>query len=493
MKKILIANRGEIAVRIMRTCREMGIGTVAVYSDADARMPHALFADERVSLGDGSVTETYLDQAKLLGAAQASGVDAIHPGYGFLSENAGFAAAVDQAGLIFVGPRAKTIGLMGLKREAKQLMADAGVPVIPGYSGTDQDVTTLRQAAESIGFPVLIKASAGGGGKGMRIARGAAGFENELETARREAQSAFGNPDVILEKYLEHPRHIEFQIFGDSHGNRVHLNERECSIQRRHQKIIEESPSPAVDPKLRQRMGQVAVTAADAVDYLNAGTVEFMLDREGHFYFLEMNTRLQVEHGVTELVTGKDLVRWQLLVADGGEIPAVQSDLTSRGHAIEARVYAEDPRQNFFPQTGRILRYDEPRGPGVRIDSGVAQGSEIGVLYDPMLAKLLAFGSNRLNAIEKMSQALSEYIVHGLVTNLGFLKQVIDHPVFRSGDVNTSTLDQHFIEHATDREQCLQAMALCLTAEGVAPASTNSRAEVKLDPWEKIGPWRAGE
>lgn len=490
VKRILIANRGEIALRIMRTCREMGLEIVAVASEFDRLAPFAQYADQVFLLGSGPALETYLNQDRLLEVALSSGADAIHPGYGFLSENAVFARRVEEAGLIFVGPSWQTIELMGSKRAAKIHMQKAGVPVVPGYSGPNQDPLELAKAAESVGFPLLIKASAGGGGKGMRVVRSAAAFASELETAKREAASAFGDETVILERYLEEPRHIEFQVFGDGVGQYVHLFERECSIQRRHQKILEEAPSPALDSELRSKMADAAVAAASSVNYRNAGTVEFMLDGDGSFYFLEMNTRLQVEHPITEMITGFDLVRWQILVAGGQGLPATQSQIKQRGHAIEVRIYAEDPAHGFMPQTGCIARYEEPRLWGVRMDSGVGAGSEVTVHYDPMLAKLIAYGSDREEARLKMRQALGELIIHGVKTNIGFLRDLVDHPAFAAAQTTTRFLEQHNELVSLVADDLMLAAALTALGQGQHHPQMFSNQQAELGPWERLGEWR---
>jgi len=492
MKKILIANRGEIAVRIIRTCREMGIVTMAVASDADAQSLHAELADECYLIGPAPVSESYLRGDKIIEIALQHGADAIHPGFGFLSENAGFARAVKDAGLIFIGPEPNVIETMGSKQKSKRLMIQAGVPTVPGYTGDRQDGEHLLEEAKKIGFPVLIKASAGGGGKGMRIVHSADRFIEELETARREAKSAFGDDVVLLEKYLTRPRHIEFQVFGDSHGNVVHLFERECSIQRRHQKILEETPSTAMTPQLRKAMGQAAVAAATSSGYTNAGTVEFMLDEDGSFYFLEMNTRLQVEHPITEMLTGLDLVRWQILVALGRPLPCKQEEITARGHSIEVRVYAEDPQRNFFPQTGRIVRYIEPEGLGLRIDSGIREGDEISIFYDPMVSKLIAWGATREEACQKLSNALEEYCVHGVKTNMAFLKAIIGEPHFIKGDIATDYLEKHFKEFSEPDELVDWALALTAMA-GTGMSQKQSTVARVVDPWERLSSWRGGQ
>jgi acetyl-CoA carboxylase biotin carboxylase subunit len=440
--KLLIANRGEIARRIARTARSMGLATVAVYSEADLDAPHVREADEAVRIGPPPSRESYLSIDRILAAAKAVGADAVHPGYGFLSENADLASRCAEAGLVFVGPSPEAIRRMGSKIEAKALMAAAGVPIVPGGTGgTDVE---LAAEARRIGFPVLIKASAGGGGKGMRVVRDAAGVDAALAAARREAASAFGDDTLLLERYLEAPRHIEVQIVGDASGRVVHCFERECSIQRRYQKIVEEAPSLAVDQRLRTRLGKAAVAAARAIDYVGAGTVEFLVDRRGAFYFLEMNTRLQVEHPVTEMVTGLDLVRLQLLVAQGEALPFRQEDLSLDGHAVEARLCAEDPARDFLPATGRVVLWDPAELPGVRYDSGIAAGTEVGVHYDPLLAKVIAHGPSRGEAVRRLVRALRLLGVAGVATNRDFLVDVLTHPAFAAGEIDTHFIDEHF-------------------------------------------------
>ncbi len=442
--KVLIANRGEIAVRIIRACQEMGIRTVAVYSEADATALHVRLADEAVLIGPPPAPESYLRSDHILEAAQQTGCQAIHPGYGFLAENSDFAASVTAAGLTFIGPGAEVIRLMGSKTAARATMQAAGVPVVPGYQDSQADEELLAAAAE-MGFPLLVKAVAGGGGKGMRIVHQSSQLSEALQSARREALHAFGDERIYLEKYLAHARHIEFQILGDAHGQVVHLFERECSVQRRHQKIIEESPSPFLDDTLRHAMGEAAVAAARAVGgCVNAGTIEFLVDEEGNFYFLEMNTRLQVEHPVTEWVTGLDLVKWQLRIAAGESLSFRQTDLSQRGHAIECRVYAEDPANSFLPATGRVLRLVEPMGPGVRLDTDLLPGDEITHYYDPLLAKLVVLAENRQEAMRKMAWALRQYIILGVTTNLSFLQDLVRHEAFQRGDITTDFVSQHF-------------------------------------------------
>lgn len=490
MKKILIANRGEIAVRIMRTCREMGIATVAVASEVDRGAYHAKYADECVLLGPGPAGESYLAIDKVIDAAKETGADAIHPGFGFLSENAAFAKAVEGAGIKFIGPTPEVIAAMGSKQASKRIMSEAGVPLVPGYHGTEQSPDFLADQAQSIGYPVLIKASAGGGGKGMRVVPSAEHFEQALATAKREARNAFGDDTVLLEKYLEEPHHIEFQIFGDEKGNIVHLFERECSIQRRHQKIVEETPSPALNDSLRSQMAEAALNAARAVNYTSAGTVEFMLDGKGHFYFLEMNTRLQVEHPITEMVTGLDLVRWQILVAKGQSLPLSQSQIQACGHSLEVRVYAEDPDHEFLPQTGRIVGLWEPEGLGVRVDSGVREGDEVSIHYDPMLAKLITWAPSRDIAIEKMLNALNHYGIHGLRTNLSFLGRVLSHPAFIDGKTPTSFINSHRESLTPVHAHLEKAMGMVFLARA-STGKSEGKTNVQTEPWDVLQGWRA--
>ena len=478
IKRLLIANRGEIAVRIIRACREMGIASIAVYSEADAHARHVQAADEAIAIGPARATESYLSIPKLLDAARSGRADAVHPGYGFLSENAAFAGACETAGLVFVGPPAPVIARMGSKIEARRVVSAAGVPVVPGETPEDQSDRGLAQAIADVGLPALVKASAGGGGKGMRTVRDAAEIEGAVQAARREAAAAFGDPTLYVERLIEKPRHVEVQVFGDAQGRVVHLFERDCSAQRRHQKVIEESPSPAVTPAQRARISEAAVAAARAVGYRNAGTIEFLLDpAAGLFYFLEMNTRLQVEHPVTEQVLGVDLVRAQLLVADGQPLPWTPAALTQRGHAIEARVYAEDPAQGFLPQAGTLVRYQEPRWPGVRIDSGVAEGDEVSVHYDPMIAKVIATAETRELAIARLAAALREFSIDGVRTNLPFLVALLELPEFRRGEVDTGFLD---------REAAAINAAIADSPAPRQPAIANQPARVSWDPWDAV-------
>ncbi|MBL7472263.1 acetyl-CoA carboxylase biotin carboxylase subunit [Robertkochia sediminum] len=444
MKKVLIANRGEIAVRIIESARQMGMVTVAVYSVADREAPHVQLADEAVEIGGPDSASSYLDMDKIIGVAATVGADAIHPGYGFLSENAVFAKKVTEAGIIFVGPSPEAIRVMGSKLEAKATVSAYDIPMVPGTDKAITDASKAMEIARDIGFPILIKASAGGGGKGMRVVEKEEDLESQMERAISEAKAAFGDGSVFIEKYVTSPRHIEVQILADTHGNTVHLFERECSIQRRHQKVIEEAPSSVLTPELRERMGQAAIHVARSCDYVGAGTVEFLLDADHNFYFLEMNTRLQVEHPVTEMVTGLDLVRLQLEIAMGKALPFAQEDLKLHGHAIELRVYAEDPLDNFFPSTGTLETYRLPEGEGVRVDNGFYEGMKVPIYYDPMLSKLVCYGADRTEAIHRMRKAIGEYLVEGVRTTLPFGRFVMDHEAFISGQFDTHFVSQYY-------------------------------------------------
>ena len=444
IKKILIANRGEITLRIMRTAREMGIKTVAVFSEADRNALHVRFADEAVCIGPPPSAQSYLRMDKIIDAARQTGADAIHPGYGFLSENEDFARAVREAGLIFIGPSPESIELMGSKIAAKEAAARFGVPLVPGINKPITDVKLAHEVAREIGYPVLIKASAGGGGKGMRIVEREDELEEQMQRAISEATSAFGDGSVFIEKYVTQPRHIEFQIFGDQHGNVVHLFERECSVQRRHQKVVEEAPSSILTPEMRKKMGEAAVNVAKAANYYNAGTVEFIVDSNLNFFFLEMNTRLQVEHPVTEQITGLDLVKLQIKIAEGEKLPFRQEDLILRGHAVEVRVYAEDPANNFLPDIGTLKTYVRPQGHGIRVDDGFEQGMTIPFYYDPMIAKMICTAETRELAIEKMIRAIDEYQITGVETTLGFCRYVMTHEAFRSGNFDTKFVEKYF-------------------------------------------------
>ncbi len=445
IKKILVANRGEIAVRVIRACREMGITAVAVFSEADRAALHVRMADEAVAIGPAPSRDSYLRQEKILAAAQELRCDAIHPGYGFLAENPEFAEKVQQAGLIFIGPDARAMRLMGDKTSARQCMLAAGIPVVPGTENALADEAEAKRVAAATGYPVMLKAAAGGGGKGMRLVKSANEVASAFRAAVSEAKSAFGDGRVYIEKYIGSPRHIEFQILADHHGHVIHLGERECSIQRRHQKVIEEAPASVLDAELRQTMGETAVRAAQACDYRNAGTIEFMFDKNRQFYFLEMNTRLQVEHPVTEMITGLDLVKQQIRIASGEKLALTQEEVQFRGHAVECRIYAEDPANNFLPSTGTLSFLSPAAGPGVRDDSGFLTGNEISIYYDPLISKLVTWGSDREEAIVRMRRALSEYRVHGVATSIPFCEIVMRHPRFLAGDFDTHFIDDEFM------------------------------------------------
>ncbi len=466
IETLLIANRGEIALRVMRTARAMGIRTVAVYSDADAHTPHVRFADVALHIGPAPASESYLNADAILTAARLANVDAIHPGYGFLSENADFAQAVEQEGIVFVGPTPAAITAMGDKARAKRIMIEAGVPCVPGYEGKDQNDARFLATAADIGFPVMVKASAGGGGRGMRLVEREQALVEALQLARSEALSAFGSDHLILEKAVIAPRHVEFQVFADEQGNTIHLGERDCSVQRRHQKVLEESPCPVMSPALRQSMGAAAVAAAKAVGYRGAGTVEFLLDADSNFYFLEMNTRLQVEHPVTELVTGLDLVELQIRVARGEPLGLEQDEVVIAGHAIEARLYAEDPAEGFRPATGPVLFYEAPEGEGVRCDDGIASGGEITPFYDAMVAKIMAWGASREDALHKLAYALRETTLFGVKSNQAFLAAAVDQPAFREGRATTAFVSEAFGQHgfsdtdATPEDEAAAAVLL---------------------------------
>ena len=460
--KVLIANRGEIACRVIRTAKQLGYRTVAVYSDADAHAPHTLLADEAVHIGPSAVGASYLNPQAILDACARSGADAVHPGYGFMSENEDFATACAEKGVTFIGPSPKAIFEMGSKRNAKIMMIKAGVPCVPGYEGENQDEEFLAAEARKIGLPVMIKASAGGGGRGMRCVTHAEELLAAIRTARSEAQNAFGSGELILEKAVINPRHVELQVFADQHGNCLYLGERDCSIQRRHQKVVEEAPCPVMTPELRQRMGEAAVAAAKAVNYVGAGTVEFLLDNSGEFYFLEMNTRLQVEHPVTELITGLDLVAWQLKVAAGEKLPITQDQVQLNGHAIEVRLYAEDPTHNYLPQTGPTLSWQPATGAQVRIDDGVRSGGEVSPFYDPMIAKVIAWGSTRTEAARVLARAVEDSVLLGLNNNKAYLAQLLRHPAFIAGDTHTGFLAQHDADLTTVRPYVATAFDFAL-------------------------------
>lgn len=478
--KILVANRGEIAVRILRACREMGIATVAVYSDADAQSPHTLLADEAIRIGPAPSAESYLRIDRILEAARATAAEAIHPGYGFLAERAPFAEAVEAAGLVFLGPTADTIRAMGDKTEARRRMQEAGVAIVPGLVEPLRDLDAAVEAADAMGYPVLLKAAAGGGGKGMRVVDSAPELPRAFEAAAREAQAAFGDGSVYLERYLARPRHIEIQVLGDQHGHVVHLGERECSIQRRHQKLVEEAPSGVLTSAERAAMGAAAVRAAEAVDYRGAGTVEF-LHQDGEFFFLEMNTRLQVEHPVTEAVTGVDLVEWQIRVAAGEPLPFAQDDLRLTGHAIECRITAEDPFHGFLPATGRVDRLELPSGPGVRWDGGIAEGFEVGLHYDPLLGKLIVHAPTREAAIERMARALDELVIRGVDTSAPLHRRIMSDPAFRDGEISIHFLEERSALLAPGAEGGADLEAAVVAAVLLEESHRRERAPARID------------
>src|SRR3954471_13977865 len=502
--KILIANRGEIAVRVARTAKRLGIRTVAVYSEADANALHVASCDEAYLIGPAPARESYLKAERIIDVARRSGAQAIHPGYGFLSENAAFARSCADAGIVFIGPSARAIAAMGSKSASKDIMGKAGVPLVPGYHGESQEATLLAQEAESIGYPVLIKASAGGGGKGMRIVKEPGQLSDAIASAKREALASFADERLLLEKYLSRPRHIELQVFADTHGNAVYLFERDCSVQRRHQKVLEEAPAPAMTAARRRQMGSAAIAAARAVNYVNAGTVEFIADDAGNFYFMEMNTRLQVEHPVTEMITGLDLVEWQLRVAAGEALPLTQEQLTIKGHAIEARIYAEDPARGFLPATGTIAHLRQPAlSPHVRVDTGVRTGDSIGVHYDPMIAKLIAWDVDRPAALRRLRAALAEYQLAGPANNIVFLSRVVAHPAFANADREPELLDTHLIERysaelipvpqpAGDAVLAIAALEE-LMREQEAATQAAARSADPWSPWDLSDGWRLNE
>ncbi|WP_036171302.1 acetyl/propionyl/methylcrotonyl-CoA carboxylase subunit alpha [Massilia sp. 9096] len=504
--KILIANRGEIACRVAATARRLGIKTVAVYSEADAGAKHVAVCDEAILIGPAAAKDSYLRGDKIIEVARATGAQAIHPGYGFLSENAEFAENCEAAGLVFIGPPGSSMRAMGSKSAAKQLMEHANVPLVPGYHGDDQDPELLQSEANRIGYPVLLKASAGGGGKGMRVVERSEDFQAALASCKREAISSFGDDKVLVEKYLTRPRHIEIQVFADTHGNCVYLHERDCSVQRRHQKVLEEAPAPGMPPERRAAMGEAAVAAARAVGYVGAGTVEFIANQDGSFYFMEMNTRLQVEHPVTEMITGLDLVEWQLRVAAGQPLPRQQQELAINGHAIEARVYAENPEKGFLPSIGTLRHMDVPahvafelggvtgQPAGVRIDSGVRQGDAISPFYDPMIAKLIVWGADRAQALARMAQALSEFHIVGLATNIGFLKRLVEGDAFAGADLDTGLIERNgatlFPPPAPVPAGVLALAALALLDAEQTQAAVQAHAHNPADPWTSAHGWR---
>jgi acetyl-CoA carboxylase biotin carboxylase subunit len=484
-KKILIANRGEIAVRVIRACHEMGIAAVSVYSDVDRASLHVRKADEAYPIGSAAAAESYLNIPKILDVAKRSGADAIHPGYGFLSENSKFAAACADAGVKFIGPTAAAIEAMGSKTRARQAMERAGVPFVPGTSRGLDSFEDAAEVAARIGYPVMLKAAAGGGGKGMRLVHAPEELKSALESTRSEAQRSFGDGEVYIEKAIVNPRHIEMQILADEHGNTVYLGERECSIQRRHQKVLEEAPSPVVDPEMRRRMGEVAVRVGEAARYTNAGTVEFLVDQQRNFYFLEMNTRLQVEHPVTELVTGLDLVQLQIRIAAGERLPFTQNEVQIRGHAIECRLYAEDPDNNYFPSPGKVALLLQPAGPGIRLDSGMYEGWTVPMDYDPLLAKLIGYGSDRNQAIGRLERAFGEYFVGGIKTNLSLFRRILRDTDFRAAKLDTGFLDRMLkakesMADDSEAEEVAAIAAGLFTAIGSAASSGGGRAQVPV-------------
>jgi len=498
-RKILIANRGEIACRVIKTARKLGISTVAVYSDADANALHVAMADEAVHIGAAPSRESYLLIDKVIAAAKKTGAQAIHPGYGFLSENAQFCRACAENNIVFIGPPTGAIEAMGSKSAAKRIMEQANVPLVPGYHGEDQDPELLRKAANDMGFPVLLKATAGGGGKGMRQVWSAKEFDEALAAAKREASNSFGDDRMLVEKYLTRPRHVEIQVFCDNYGNGVYLAERDCSVQRRHQKVIEEAPAPGMTESLRQKMGEAALQAAKAIQYVGAGTVEFLLDEDGSFYFMEMNTRLQVEHPVTEMITGQDLVEWQLAVASGQTLPLNQNEVQINGHAFEARIYAEDPANDFLPVTGTLSFLQPPEeNRHVRVDTGVLQGDEVSVYYDPMIAKLIVWDEDRDRALQRLGKALSEYRISGMTTNVDFLYNLATCEPFKNADLDTGFIGKHHAKIFHESEQdvasavALGALYLVLKQAAVAISSASGGVDI-YSPWNLTNAWRLNE
>ncbi|GHE68294.1 acetyl-CoA carboxylase biotin carboxylase subunit [Roseivirga thermotolerans] len=488
IKKILVANRGEIAIRVMRTAREMGIKTVAIYSDADVHSPHVRYADEAVNVGPAPSNQSYLKMDRIIDICLELNVDAIHPGYGFLSENATFAKKVAEKGIIFIGPSTHAIEVMGDKLAAKNAVKAYNVPMIPGVNHAVTDLAEARKIAEDIGYPVLIKASAGGGGKGMRVVERPEDIQEQMQRAMSEAESAFGDKSVFIEKYIGSPRHIEIQVLGDQHGNLVYLFERECSIQRRHQKVIEEAPSSVLTPELRKAMGEAAIGVAKACDYYGAGTVEFIVDENLDFFFLEMNTRLQVEHPVTEEITGIDLVKEQIRIAEGHPLSFSQEDLKIKGHSIEVRVYAENPKENFLPETGRLETYKIPQGPGIRVDDGFEEGMDIPIYYDPMIAKLVATGENREQARMRMLRAINEYEITGISTTLDFCSFALKHDAFISGDFDTKFVQNHFkpeyLDAHNEEEETIAIALAAYALEEKKKATNRADASGQLSKWK---------
>ncbi|MCP2520468.1 acetyl-CoA carboxylase biotin carboxylase subunit [Candidatus Aminicenantes bacterium AC-335-A11] len=497
-KKILIANRGEIAIRIIKACQELSIQTVAIYSEIDRKSLHVQMADEAICIGPPPPLESYLNIDAIISAAKKTKAEAIHPGYGFLAENPTFARRCEEEGIIFIGPNSKALALVGDKVESRKTLSKIGIPIIPGMKSSSKNLEIFYREAEQIGYPVMIKASAGGGGKGMRIVWDRESLKSSIEAGMREAKSAFGDESVYLEKYLEKPRHIEFQVLADNYGNVVHLFERECSIQRRHQKIVEETPSPALSPELREEMGEVAKKVIKAVGYNNAGTVEFLLDRNKKFYFLEVNARIQVEHPITELTTGVDLVKQQILIASGEKLPFSQEELSQRGHSIECRIYAEDPYNNFLPSSGKILFFKEPVGPGIRHDCGIYSGYEVSIYYDPILAKLIVWAEDRESACKKMLKALDEYVILGIKNIVPFLKEIISHPEFLAGNTHTNFVDDYFLKkNKSEKEKKnLDIAVLCAgiySHNKIQPTIRVESEKIEYSPWKILGKWRLGQ
>jgi 3-methylcrotonyl-CoA carboxylase alpha subunit len=497
-KKILIANRGEIACRVIRTARRMGVKTVAVYSDADRNALHVSMADEAIHIGAAPPRESYLLPERIIEACVKTGANAVHPGYGFLSENADFSRMCQENSIVFIGPPAAAIQSMGSKSAAKTIMSKAGVSVVPGYHGKDQSAERIKKASEEIGYPVLLKAVAGGGGKGMRLVSKSGEFDEAFDAVRREAASSFGSDELLVEKYLSRPRHVEFQVFCDRHGNSVYLFERDCSVQRRHQKVIEEAPAPGLSPELRQQMGEAALQAAEAINYEGAGTIEFLLDTDESFYFMEMNTRLQVEHPVTEMITGLDLVEWQLRIASGEPLPLHQEELEFKGHAFEARIYAEDPDKDFLPATGTLTYLQAPEeNRHVRVDTGVLQGDEVSVYYDPMIAKLIVWDESRERALLRLAKALSEYRVSGVTTNISFLYNLATSEPFMNADLDTGFIENHqdllFHDTETDRVQDLPLASLYLLLRMEQSSRLRANSTDPFSPWKASNAWRLNE
>lgn len=487
IKKVLVANRGEIALRVIHSCKELGIKTVAVYSRPDAASPHVLHADESVFIGEAASSESYLVMDKIIDAVKQTGADAVHPGYGFLSENASFAERCEEEGIIFIGPKAHAINVMGDKTAARELVTKLGIPTPPGLKSELKDLEEASRVADEIGYPILVKAAAGGGGKGMRIVNKKEEFESSIKAAKSEAKNAFGDDRVYIEKYLEEPRHVEFQIVADTHGNVVHVFDRECSIQRRHQKVIEEAPCALLTDELREKMAEAAIKATKGCDYVGAGTIEFLVDKHLDFYFLEMNTRLQVEHPVTEMISGVDLVATQILVAEGKELPFTQSDLKVTGHAVECRIYAEDPEENFLPSTGVLQKHRVPTGDGIRVDSGVEEGQEVTINYDPMISKLTVHGKDRKAAISKMLRALDEYEIVGCKTTIPFCEFTLKHPDFVNAKYDTHFVKDHFnpekLESIVDEDIVALAATLLKNTELVSSEAISSTESRQSDWW----------